>query len=477
MAGSGRWRYIAQRMTGDGPGDFLDFNVPLSGVDIDDILSGHEGLKATISPEYARLKGPDGKPIIIEYGTALWAEDPDGEIRGGGLVTNCDFDGPTWSIECTGLTGTSIGLPYTAANYWVNVDPLYLFSHIWTWIQSQPGGNLDIDVEPTRSPVRLGDVMVQRVDFDLEEDPTPDPPVGAPLTVPPNPFADNDAWVDKGVKVMVAVGWTGSVVREALTAWLSGKYLITKQITIKNKVIEKIGPPPNPPGPVGRPVTGYVAPAGTGEDPVVWEYEAYKLAWYKDHDLDAVVGELATSTPFDWYLTHQWDESLEAIRHVIRVGYPRLGRRRDDLRFVVGENIRTTPKIKRDATEYANEVLFLGAGEGSAQVMARAFRPADNRVRKVVVVSDTSVSDQRVANMRAEQELAKRIIVDNISDIVLEDHPNAPMGSVNLGDEILLQGETGWVDFEVWVRVIGRKISPDAGEAMTLTVIRSDRLS
>jgi hypothetical protein len=475
MAGSGRWRYIAQRMTGDGPGEFLDFNVPLSGVDIDDILSGHEGFKATIRPEYARLKDPQGKPIIVEYGTAIWAEDPDGEIRGGGLVTNCDFDGPSWTIECTGITGTSIGLPYTSANYWVNVDPLYLFRHIWTWIQSQPGGNLDIEVEATSSPVRLGSVMVQKVDFDLEPDPSEDPAPAAPLDAPPNPFMDNQEWIDRGVKVMVAVGWTGSVVREALEAYIGGKYLLTKQITIKDKVIQKIGPPPVPPGPIGRPTTDYVAPPGTEQNPVVWEYEAYKLAWYKDHDLDAVIGELATSTPFDWYLTHRWDG--EEIKHRIRVGYPRLGSRRKDLRFVVGENVRALPKVKRDATEYANEVLFLGAGEGSAQIMARAFRPADGRVRKVVVVSDTSVSDQRVANMRAQQELAKRIVVDNIADIVLEDHPNAPMGSVNLGDEILLEGETGWVDFEVWVRVVGRKISPDAGEAMTLTVIRSDRLS
>lgn len=470
MVASGQWRYIAQRMTGDGPGEFLDFNLPLKNVDIDGILSGHEGLRGTITPEYMRLKGPDGRPILEERACAIWAEDPAGEIRGGGILTYCDFDGANWTVECSGLTFASVDLPYTDANFWIDVDPIDVFRYIWTWIQSKPNGDLGLTVDQTTSPMRIGNVMVQRVDFDTEPDPSVLSP--EPIPIAPNPFSDNAAWVDKGVKVMVAVGWTGSVVREALENWLLSKYLTDKQTIIKNKVIEKIGLPPNPPGEIGRPVTGEVV-GGGGEAPVVWEYEAYKLAWYKDHDLSATIDDLSAMTPFDWHLTHRWDG--DQILHNIRVGYPKLGRRLDDLRFVVGENIHVIPRISNNGTEYANEILFLGSGEGSSQVRASAYRP-DGRIRTVAVVSDTTVHDQRVAFVRAKQELAKRSIVQDITEITLLDHPNAPVGSVSLGDELLLEGDTGWVDLEVWVRVVATKISPDQGGAMTLTVIRSDRL-
>jgi hypothetical protein len=437
-----------------------------------------------------RLKDANGRPIITELGTAIWAEDPDGEIRGGGLVTYCEFDGPNWSLECTDLTGTSIDLPYTDANYWIDIDPAELFRYIWWWIQSQPGGNVGIEVDNFATPVRLGNVMVQRVDFDLEADPSLDPAVAVPVPIPtqPNPFTINSDWVDKGVRVMKAVGWTGSVVRYALESWLIGIRIGERDMRIVNKVIEKIGPPPDPPYPIGRPNTYVGEPpppppppgeTGTPAEEVVWEYEAYKLAWYKDHNLAQTIDDLASMTPFDWYLTHEWvdlEEGESRIRHRLRVGYPKIGRRLDDLRFVVGENVRVLPKIERDGTEYANEVLFLGAGEGSAQVVARAFRGGRDTVRKVAVVSDPSVTDQRTAMMGAERQIAKRVILDDIAEIVLEDHPNAPMGSVSLGDEFFLEGETGWIDLGCYVRVVERHLSPESGEAMTLTVIRTDRL-
>jgi hypothetical protein len=492
MAGSGQWRYIAQRYTGElgALGDFLDFNVPLQDANIEDVLSGHNALNGTITPEFMRLKGADGKPIITEMGTAIWAEDPDGEIRGGGLLTHSSFAGPVWNLECTGLTGTSIDLPYTEANFWIGVDPIDLFRYIWGWIQSQPGGNVGIDVDVAHSPVRLGDTMIQRVDFDLEQGAT-ETIVLTPVPTQPNPYANNAAWIDQGVKVMKAVGWTASVVRDALNAWLAKTNdnpnvppLTAQQRNIKDKVIQKIGWPPNPPPPrTGGPETTYVEQVVTTPGtpaPVVWEYDAYKLAWYKDHNLASVIDDLAAMTPFDWYLESRWtDDGMDepTIRHNIRVGYPRLGRRRDDLRFVIGENVQQLPSIERDGTAYANEVMLLGAGEGSAQVVARSFRRADGKVRKVAVVSDPGINDLRLAQIRADQELAKRIILDDMTEIVLNDHPHAPAGSVDLGDEILLEGETGWIDLEVWCRVVARRISPDASDAVTLTVIRSDRLA
>jgi hypothetical protein len=488
MAAAGGWRYLAQRMTGDGAfGDFIDLNLPLANVEIDEVLSGHHGFHATITPEIMRLKGPNGRPLLDEWGCAIWAEGPDGEIRGGGILQHSTFMGPSWSLECISPSGALIDLPYTEARFWVNVDPLDIYREIWRYAQAQQGGNLGVTMDATRSPMLLGGDLVQRVEFDTEEDVTEAQVY--PLPVAPNRYATNSDWKDAAVKAMKATGWNADVVRDALTKWLNKDDLIAqnkwpkggltdKETTIKKKAIEKVGLPPDPPnGTVAAPkptAAGYTEPTAEAGDLPIYEYDAYKLAWYKDHDLASTVDELASMTPFDWNMTHRWNG--DEIAHHIRIGYPRLGRRREDLRFVIGENISVLPSIERDGTEYANEVLVLGAGEGSAQVVGRAFRN-DGRIRRVAVVSAPWIQHDFTANAHARLELQKRVQIDDITEIILRDHPHAPMGSVDLGDEILVEGETGWSDLEVWCRVIGRKISPESADSMVLTIIRSDRIA
>ena len=510
MTSSDGWRYIAQRFDGNsgGLGEFLDFNVPLTGANIEDVLSGHNSLTGTISPEYPRLKGPDGRPILEEYGSALWAETPDGEIYGG-LLTHSGFDEDgQWSLECTDLTGISLGLPYADANFWVNVDPMDLFRYIWTNIQSQPNSNVGLTIDPTTSPVRLGTDLIERVEFDTEADPSAADPTQdiepTPQPAPPNRYANNSDWRDAAVKIMKANGWHADVVDDALRKWLNKDALVEskkwtpltdKEKTIRDRSIDKIGWPPNPPQPGHSEVlTGFVnvrrivdmptgtttpAPADPTTDPAentpVFEADAYKLNWYTNLDLASDIDSLAGDTPFDWHVVHWWDEQGD-LRHHIRLGYPRLGRRREELRFVVGENILTAPSVERDGAEYANEILVMGAGEGSTQKHGRAYRREDGRIRKVITISDPSLKTDADCIARASSELAKRFNIDDIADVVLIDHPHAPLGSVDLGDEILVEGDIGWIDFSAWCRVVSRTMSPDDGDAMTLTLIRSDRL-
>lgn len=497
MSGDG-WRYIAQRFDGTsgGLGQFLDFNVPLQGVSIEEVLSGHNGLTGTITPEYPHLKGSDGKPILTEGGSAIWAESPDGEIRGGGLLSHSGFNSEgQWSIECVDLTGTASELPYDGADFFINVDPMDLFRFVWTHIQSHRNHNLGISIDPTTSPVRLGGDLVQRVGFDLEPDVSEDlEPQPAPAAPPRYPT--NKLWREAGVKAMKATGWKADVVDAALKKWLDkdalvreGKWpkggLTEKERTIRDSTINKIGWPPDPPNPGNRTVNVVDnqprAEPPEGGDPVApeegavtWEYDAYKLNWYETLDLAGEVDDLAASTPFDWHLTHRWEG--DEIRHHIRLGYPRIGRRRDDLRFVVGENIHKAPDVERVGEQYANEVLVLGAGEGSAMITGRAFRTDDGRVRKVVVISDPSIKTEEAARHRAETELALRFNIENFAEVVVADHPHAALGSIDLGDEILVEGDIGWLEISTWCRVVSRSISPDNGNAQVLTVIRSDRI-
>lgn len=148
------FRYILQALPSR---EFLHWSLPLTNVSITQALSGPGGLSASLPTEFTDLLGPDGQPVIQPWAVAIWAE-VDGEIRGGGIVADVSYDGPSASIECVGISGYPQGLPWTADEYQgIQVDPLSIVRRVWTHVQSQPSGNLGVVVDDTTSPVRIGE--------------------------------------------------------------------------------------------------------------------------------------------------------------------------------------------------------------------------------------------------------------------------------------------------------------------------------
>lgn len=470
MANGGEWRYFAQRFDGTGNlGDFIDLNLPLQGVEITEVLSGHNSISASVNPEVLRLKGSDGRPVFDEWGTCIWAESPNGEVYGG-ILEISGSNNTELNLDATDISGVFIECPFDDATYWINVDPIDIFRWLWVWYQSRPGCNFGVTTDMTASPMRLGTEMVQVEDFDQEaiEDPTP---------TAPSSYASNEEWVDKAVKKLHKMknGWTKAEIRSALEEWLAGGtyFETSKEAKIVKKARTVLGDPPNLPGGAS------VDPTPTVDNPKVYQVDAYKINWYTDHDLSSVIDDLAARTPFDWHMIHRWsDDTDEAdLQHHLRIGYPKLGRHIDDLRFVIGENIHEIPSVERDGEEYANEVIVLGNGEGAATVRGQAYRPVPGKMRRTKLVTDQTLTTVAACNARAEQELAQRTMLEDVAELLVVDHPHAPLGSVQLGDEFLLEGSAGWFDLSVWVRCVSRTLSPDDGSQMRLTVTRTDRLA
>jgi len=373
------WRYIAQRLDGNGPGQFIDFEVPLNDVQITDTLSGHNALTGTLDPEVARFVNPDGSLVFGEWETAIFAENQ-GEIRGGGIVTHTSKQGPSWNLECSGYTGYLDDLPWSDiedATFFVRADPMDIYRHIWNIVQSKPRGNLGLEIGGTKSEMRIG-VELEQAEYD------------------------------------------------------------------------------------------------TQSGPIAFESGPYRLAWYETTNLGDNANQLAQMTPFDWHERHFWDG--DTLRHVVDLGYPRIGRRRDDLRFVVGENVMVAPSVERSGEDYASEVLVLGAGQGREMKRGTASRPGKG-LRRVAVVADSSLQDVDSANNRAEQEMAWRSSLDEISEIGVRSTSFAPLGSVQVGDEILIQSRSGWAKFDMWVRVLSITISPGNEDGWTMSVARTEKLA
>jgi len=369
------WRYIAQRLPDEA---FLDWSVPLEDVEITDVLSGDCSLTGSIPARYGRLIGSDGNPIIQPWATAIWAEK-DGEIRGGGIVTQADPDGKNYGIECVGYTGYLAGLPYTGSGYaGIGADPIDIVRVIWNHVQSQPGGNLNLLLGETTTDVMIGSELTQ-AEYDSED------------------------------------------------------------------------------------------------GPYTYDSGPYKLAWYQDNDLASNVNDLAAKTPFDYHEHHLWVG--DSIEHHLEFGYPKIGSQRDDLRFVLGENILAAPQITLSGDDYATDVLVLGAGEGATQVMSLQGVPRSAGLRRVAVVTDSSIIATDSAFARGQRELAWRRNIQEIDSFTVRDHPNAPLGSFSVGDTIYIKGRLPWTTLGTWARITQITTRPSEPNAIGITIARTDKLT
>lgn len=203
-----------------------------------------------------------------------------------------------------------------------------------------------------------------------------------------------------------------------------------------------------------------------GED-VEFTAGPYLLNWWQTHDMGREFDNLADTTPFDYRVEHAWDG--ERIVHRMRIGYPVLGRRRSDLRFMVGENVRVVPQIDYFGDDYADEVVVLGAGEGRKMIRDSAVRPNAGRLRRTVVVQDKTLTSKSAAKAMAQRELAYRLGDADISEIEI------PLGSVQVGDEIFVQTPRGWANrLNLWVRVLSIKTSPSKNSSV-LSVSRVEK--
>lgn len=159
----------------------------------------------------------------------------------------------------------------------------------------------------------------------------------------------------------------------------------------------------------------------------------------------------------------------------IRLGYPRLGRRRTDLSFSTGVNIATTTQVPRSADDYAQVVIAAGAGEGRARYRAvDAVRDGRLRLEHLLELPDVRGNDVLARRARAERTWRQRM--GTISSITVTDHPAAPFGSWTVGDDVLVTVHDQWVDFTGWMRITGWRAQPDteAGERFVISLERAD---
>lgn len=202
---------------------------------------------------------------------------------------------------------------------------------------------------------------------------------------------------------------------------------------------------------------------GAGEDVSIVS-GPFRLAWWNTDDLGKVFSDLAKETPFQYRERSAWDG--ENLTHRLELGYPRIGARRENLRFEIGVNVTAIPPA--DEGDYASEVLLFGAGEGSKKRRG-TITAQTGRLRRVHVATDKSITSNTAATKAARPMMDRLKGAYGIESLEVVDHESAPYGTFGPGDDIRVQGDAGWIQLDMWVRVQDLTVDCDTGK-ITLKV-------
>jgi hypothetical protein len=228
------------------------------------------------------------------------------------------------------------------------------------------------------------------------------------------------------------------------------------------------------PATVKTDASGYVQTDASG-NPEMNDPKPYELNWWSDVDCGREIDQLAKTVPFDYVENPQWSPDRDRVIHRIELGFPRVGRLRDDLRFVLDENMVAAFVVREQPGTYASQIVVRGAGEGRDGIRGYAGTRTPRRLRRVTVITDKAVMTGERADARAADELRRRQSVLTVGEIVVHDwHPNAPIGSFGLGDDIVLQAPISYLgDIKLIHRITAYTWTPEEG-TISLQLARSD---
>ncbi|MFE4915796.1 hypothetical protein ACFRCX_30290 [Streptomyces sp. NPDC056652] len=190
--------------------------------------------------------------------------------------------------------------------------------------------------------------------------------------------------------------------------------------------------------------------------------EPLKSLWWESRSLGDQADDLvsAEATP-DYTCTVAWNAAKNAPIRRIRLGWPRLGARRTDISFSTGVNIVEDPDVQLAGDEYAQVVIALGAGDGSAKRRAiNAVRNGRLRLEHAVDYPETKGND--ILASRAAAERTWRQNLGTVDQITLRDTVAAPFGSWQVGDDVYTRVNNAWTDYTGWCRITGWTIQPQA---------------
>lgn len=423
---------------------FLSYELPLVDVSITWQLSGPGSLTAKLHPE---------SPTLQELGITAWATwihvDQDGQLLGSFILQPARIDGEDYSVEGLGFSGYAQGVPYFGWDDYVVTDAADVMRRIWNHLESYPDARLGVQLTNTMSNLLLGIPATQKLTDEgflvwdeqnqtEEKPPTRELAEGEEITITGHQFDSNPA-----------------------TAPFAPDFP-DLLVTYNDGAIYRF-------------------------HPEMVDAVPYTIAWFNDTDCGQEFDNLARTAKMEYREVTFWDQDpthdisvIPKPRRSLELAYPRLGRKRYELRIAQDENLLAAIPLEESAGAqgYASQILARGAGEGREALRAYYGNADPKRIRRVGIVKDGTLFTPAQMSALARDELLRRLAAITIGTVVLKDwHPNAPLGSFMVGDEFLITGYIPWAGYvEFWHRVVSYTWEP-AKNTITCTTRRSEQFA
>ena len=421
---------------------FLTYELPLVDVSITWQLSGPSMLTAKLHPE---------SPALQELGITAWATwihvDQDGQLLGSFILQPARIDGEDYTVEGMGFSGYAQGVPYYSWDDYVATDACDVMRRIWNHLESYPDARLGVQLTNTMSNLLLGIPATQKLTDD-----------GFLVWDEQNQTEEKAPTKELGEDEEIEI--TGhSFDFDPATAPFAPDFP-DLMVTYNDGAIYRF-------------------------HPEMVEAQPYTIAWFNDTDCGQEFDNLAKTAKVEYREVVFWDQDpthdisvIPKPRRSLELAYPRLGRKRFELRVAQDENMLAAIPLEEStgAAGYASQILARGAGEGREALRAYYGMADPKRIRRVAIVKDGTLSTQTAMTSLAQDELMRRLAAITIGTVVLKDwHPNAPLGSFMVGDEFLITGFVPWAGYvEFWHRVISYTWEP-AKNTITCTTRRSEQ--
>lgn len=441
-------------------GQWYNWDVPLRDAELTFTMSGASMIKGKIGPEDLDAVGN-----IDAWATWIHAEEG-GQIRSSGILQPLSVSDGDLVIEAMGFTGYPQGIAYGEESQGILLDPAYVIRFLWDYLQKFKDGNLGVTYDDTATPKRLGE--------DEKVEPLYDD-TGAVIYKNAEIY---DAEIAPDIMIVKKEGFPVKAWAE-LVSW--GNVIYQNP---EGELLMLIYPPDYAWATCKLPAQIERATYSDGTVQDTWQVPDFKftpmkpyvLQWWNDTDVGSEIANLAKNTPLDMAESWEWNADKLGVKQHLKLGYPRLGTRRNDLRFAEDENLLAAVLLRETPDLYASEVMFRGAGEGRDGIRAISGKPDPKRVRRYKTVNDKTVTDKLRAQAFADDEFRRRTALLTITEITIDaTHDNAPMGSFSLGDDILIQCWVPYIgDVQLWHRIVSFTWRPDA-DSVVIQLRRSEQ--
>ncbi|MGQ3385300.1 hypothetical protein [Glutamicibacter sp. TV12E] len=476
------YRYILQSVP---DGEFIDLDAPLTGVQIIQTVNGAGDISGTLPVQYSALKKPNGQLAITEYGTMLHVE-LDGEILQSGIVDNITINNNSLQIGANGWSGYTDGQPYLGKKKtYISADPAMVIRDCWDYLLSFPDSLPDVSIDIIKTGTTVGkpegrNLTNAKTKLNAEKRKLEQQEkavqvantqviaskkavyvaakrlsVGEIVEQSSQPSGKkaqkNNIWrdTDNGKIYFYRTSWMeitydNAEINTAITNYRIQKSsydAAVKKVTDQKAVIKGI--------------------EDRIRDLSEEEAEPLILSWDTTDDIQKVIGEMVEAGSIQYREQSRWvgDE----IHHRLEIGSPRLGARRENVRFEIGYNVTAVPSVS--FTEYASGLILFGSGEGDKRIRTERHKNT-GKLRRVTTQTEPQATSKAKADSAAETYLKSAQVARSVDRIQITDSSLAEFGTFKPGDEVRVIGSSGWSeDLDIWVLIKSINFSPDGGNA------------